>query len=456
MKARFKNIVTGAEFAEPYSNWTSFGLLYPNTTESFELFVSHVYGSLQLSVPRGKYFVGVQYIWRVWDGQRWFWSPSYTRWGPPSLGWYQYWASGAYLDTTYCDTRIPQIAIPDSSVCGYLCSGADSAAAAEAAPAVQFALRLRHLRRSTPSGAAAQVGYTCGDDPATIVGTPRSDEIRGTPEADVIVALQGDDIVLGRDGSDIVCAGPGNDHVAGDAGDDVLLGDNGHDFLTGNDGNDTISAQRGDDIVHAGAGIDIVEGGVGRDQMFGGGQELDIVAYLFSKVGVDVDFGSGVGPQGDSFTGFNAVVGSPHDDTLLGTDGEQWIVPLEGADVVDGGAGYDVVAYLLASQAVEVDLSAGIGSGEGRDILESLENVVGSSHDDVIMGSPTYNLLLGREGNDALDGVGGDDILLGEAGDSDRCINGDFFIECENQAEDVVTPQVGDAPPQDNPPPPPE
>ena len=76
--------------------------------------------------------------------------------------------------------------------------------------------------------------------------------------------------------------------------------------------------------------------------MSGGGDSLDIVAYLFSPAGVGVNFATGTtygGGGRDRFIGFNAILGSQYDDYIKGTTGEQWFVPLAGDDRVYGGAG---------------------------------------------------------------------------------------------------------------------
>ena len=108
------------------------------------------------------------------------------------------------------------------------------------------------------------------------------------------------------------------------------------------------------------------------------------------------------------------------------------IVPLAGDDRVNGRSGRDIIVYLLAEQGVTVDLSAGSSGGQGSDRLAGLESVVGTQYADELMGDAGYNYLLGMQGNDVLDGIAGDDTL--EAGEGeDRCVNGAFYVDCENQ-----------------------
>ena len=52
----------------------------------------------------------------------------------------------------------------------------------------------------------------------------------------------------------------------------------------------------------------------------------------------------------------------------------------------------------------------------GADTLDSIENAVGSRHDDIIAGTGLANVLRGGNGNDRLLGMNGDDALYGGAG----------------------------------------
>ena len=48
--------------------------------------------------------------------------------------------------------------------------------------------------------------------------------------------------------------------------------------------------------------------------------------------------------------------------------------------------------------------------------LTSVENVIGTVHDDLLTGNADNNVLSGRNGRDVLDGGGGDDTLVGGSG----------------------------------------
>ena len=94
----------------------------------------------------------------------------------------------------------------------------------------------------------------CSGSRATIVGSPRNDQLAGTRATDTIAGLAGNDTIRGRGGSDDICGGKdgdrlvgggGGDSISGGPGGDVLVGGPGSDLLLGGPGNDTVRA-RGD------------------------------------------------------------------------------------------------------------------------------------------------------------------------------------------------------------------
>lgn len=81
------------------------------------------------------------------------------------------------------------------------------------------------------------------------------------------------------------------------------------------------------------------------------------------------------------------IIGTPQDDSIPGTNGDDVIVALGGNDTIDGGNGNDVIC--------------------------------GNGGDDEINGNNGIDLLFGSFGNDTLNGGNGDDSLNGGAGDDD-------------------------------------
>ena len=108
------------------------------------------------------------------------------------------------------------------------------------------------------------------------------------------------------------------------------------------------------------------------------------------------------------------LVGQAGNDELLGEGDNDALIGGAGSDRLDGGAGTDVAIY-ENSTAVTVDLSLGTAK-EGSDSIDTLvgvENIIGSSYGDRLLGNDGVNSLTGGDGADLLIGKGGDDLILG-------------------------------------------
>ena len=180
-------------------------------------------------------------------------------------------------------------------------------------------------------------------------------------------------VINGTSGVDTLNGTYGVDIISGLAGNDKLYGYEGDDYLDGGDGHDKIWGNEGDDTILAGAGHDTIYGGDGHNTMFG-------------DAGKDR---------------FYITVGS--------------------TNAIDGGAGLDHVTYAFFNDSVNVDLEAGTvdhnGDGSIDDTLISIEQVYGSTANDIILGDSSANTLLSNSGDDYIDGRGGADTLAGNRGD---------------------------------------
>ncbi len=132
----------------------------------------------------------------------------------------------------------------------------------------------------------------------------------------------------------------------GGDGNDSLLGGSGNDLLEGLAGNDTLRGGAGNDTLNGGTGNDLLDGGFGFDL-------LDCAA---ASAAVSVDLGTGLASGGlgnDRLSGFESVLGSAWNDTLLagrlaarlaGGGGNDRLTGGDAADTLDGGAGNDTLA----------------------------------------------------------------------------------------------------------------
>ena len=83
-----------------------------------------------------------------------------------------------------------------------------------------------------------------------------------------------------------------------------------------------------------------------------------------------------------------------------------------GNDRLDGGSGVDTADYGSVMAGVNVNLMTGAATGDGNDVLESIENVRGGSGNDTIIGDARNNYIDGGAGADVLTGNGGADSFL--------------------------------------------
>ncbi|HEX6375690.1 MAG TPA: hypothetical protein VFZ91_08205 [Allosphingosinicella sp.] len=259
---------------------------------------------------------------------------------------------------------------------------------------------------------------------AIINGTSGDDSLNGTPNDDTITGFEGNDSIRGLQGDDTI-----------DGGDD-------HDFMRGNEGNDIILGGSGDDYLDGGEGDDLLDGGSGWDR----------VTYAPSATGgvyVDLNIqgvAQNTGQGNDTLIGIEHLSGTPFNDTLIGTDGDNWLwggsdgLGNSGSDaifanggndlvevgagnnIVDGGSGIDTLSLFgnatdIGPAGVTVFLNMDFSyqdTEQGMMILSGFENLSGSIYDDFLVGNGDANVLAGDQGNDELHGGLGSDTLYGD------------------------------------------
>lgn len=254
--------------------------------------------------------------------------------------------------------------------------------------------------------------------------------------------------VVGSAHNDTLSALEAGSVLYGGGGDDTLIGRSGNDTLYGGDGNDTLNSGDGNNLLYGGAGDDLLVGGSGVNGFFGGAGS-DTVDYSASNAGVEVNLATGVGAggyaEGDSYNSIENVIGSDQDDILIGNnqnnileggegndlliagggnnqlfggDGDDTLRSGAGSNLLDGGDGNDTVSYENSTAAVNVNLNEGTASGgfAAGDTLVSIENIIGSAFNDVLVGDNNDNQLFGGAGDDLLIGLEGANFFDGGAG----------------------------------------
>ncbi|WOF72519.1 putative Ig domain-containing protein [Parvibaculaceae bacterium PLY_AMNH_Bact1] len=325
-------------------------------------------------------------------------------------------------------------------------------------------------------------------------GTFAADLLTGDDEINHLQGFAGNDTLLGQGGDDVLIGGAGEDVLSGGEGIDTadysgaasrvavdlvggntdtgidgavyggseavndsltqienVAGSNYADSLAGDDKANVLSGGAGDDWLNGREGNDTLIGGVGADRLLGG-EGLDTADYSASGSSVTVDLQAGIGSggtaAGDTLVDIESVVGSAHADTLtaadmangstlLGGAGDDVLISGTGADVLDGGEGSDTVDYSSSVDRVIADLDNGQGTygSADDDVLLNIENVIGTSSNDVLIGSQFANTLDGGSGDDVLrGGVGADALIGGEGSDT-----ADYQTATSGVSLDLVT-----------------
>ena len=169
-----------------------------------------------------------------------------------------------------------------------------------------------------------------------------------------------------------------------------------------------------------------------------------ISVNLASRSVIDDGFGNA-----DVITGtgaINELRASSYNDTIIGSDADEYFILQSGTDVLDGGGGIDTLRLNRngVGDAV-VNLADGTASGTwgGSAFSYSLSNIervfgsidgtntlVGDGGDNVLQGGSGNDTIDGGAGNDVLNGLQGDDSLQGGAGDDEIYLgNGNSQID---------------------------
>ena len=228
----------------------------------------------------------------------------------------------------------------------------------------------------------------------------------------------------------ILKEGSGNINGTGNGLDNNILGNSGNNFLVGGLGNDTLNGGGGTDTASytTSANINATLGLNGANGS-ATGEGTDVLINIENLKG-----GSG----NDDFKGnekANKLEGGGGNDTLNGGAGNDTLIGGAGADVLVGGDGNDTASY-EGSTAVNVSLVTGATNTEGGlqgDTLSGIENLIGSSANDVLTGDANANRLDGGDGNDRLVGGGEADTLVGGAG-NDTYVIGNTGVTIEDSA----------------------
>ena len=315
--------------------------------------------------------------------------------------------------------------------------------------------------------------------------------------------------ITGSDYADILIGNSAVNEIKAGFGDDILYGGTGNDILNGEGGNDTVSyvledsssvnislqnttatvtgtnnytdnlvsienaiGTNGDDIIEGNSGDNTLKGGAGNDTLsYANATSLDTTGVYVDLSDADGKIDT-VNAGEDTISGFENILGSNFDDTLIGDNsantitggiGNDTITGKGGLDTLKGGTGNDIfkitdadvdgvndiidgegntdtLDYSSLSNTHHVDINLSTTTPKAdilnasntildSDNITSIENVIGTSNSDTLIGNSSSNKLEGGEGDDTINGGAGIDSLYGDSGD-------DTFIQNDTETTD--------------------
>jgi Ca2+-binding RTX toxin-like protein len=293
-------------------------------------------------------------------------------------------------------------------------------------------------------------------------GTMFADNLTGSAVDNTFVGLGGNDVIIGGDGFDSVnysidAANGGAAGVNVNLATGVAIDGFGNtDTLSGIQsvrGTNQIDTLTGSGYVgfnqesFAGlGGADIITGGLGYDEV-----RYDLDASNGGAGAVNVNLNNGTATDGfgaiDTLSGIENVRGTLLADVITGDAFNNVFRGLAGADIMDGGAGSDTVAYdqdfnVGGNFGVTVNLannSATDGFGNS-DTIVNFENVRGTKFVDTLTGDANDNDFTGLAGNDVFfGGAGSDEVRY----DQDEYRGGTFGGVTVNFATNTATDGFG-------------
>ncbi len=198
-------------------------------------------------------------------------------------------------------------------------------------------------------------------------GNANPNTLRGGNVGDTLSGVAGNDILEGGEGNDNLYGGADDDILDGGAGLDDLYGGAGNDALDGGAEDDRLYGGNGDDTLNGGAGVDTLNGNAGADRLDGGAGVADWVSYSTSALGVRVNLGrTGTDAQVDFDTpNLNEAVGDilNNIENILGSSKGDWLTGNGDANILRGGAGDDTLEGGAGADSYL------FGSGDGTDTI---------------------------------------------------------------------------------------
>jgi len=210
-------------------------------------------------------------------------------------------------------------------------------------------------------------------------------------------------------------------------------------------GNDLFQGDASDSMVSYTGGLDAYDGGGGNDTINYGAYDYAVEVNLLNAFARTMDQDNvvtGTFREITSLANFEDVIGSVYNDILTGTnednvlsggDGDDVLDgrggddllnagagndrilmrPDTGADVIDGGEGFDFLEARTFGTGVTLNLK----DGDGDDTIINVEGLIGTVFSDTLIGDAGNNVFRPLFGiQDVIDAGDGDDLIIFESG----------------------------------------
>jgi Ca2+-binding RTX toxin-like protein len=323
--------------------------------------------------------------------------------------------------------------------------GGNDLVAASTSYALNAGAEVETVSTTNAAGFAA-IALTGNEFGQTIIGNAGNNFLYGGGGADILNGGAGDDVIIvDADDQVVEATGGGNDLVAAlasyalNAGAEVEIlstingGSNAAIALTGNEFGQLLLGNAGNNFLYGFGGADILNGGAGDDVIIvdaddqvveatGGGNDLVAsVSNYVLNAGAEVEILSTTNGGGNATI---ALTGNEYGQTIIGNAGNNFLYGLGGADILDGGAGNDVIIVdgddlVIEAAGGDNDLVAALTSytlNAGAEV-ETLSTTNGGGNAAIALtGNAFGQTIIGNAGSNVLNGGGGADSLQGQGG----------------------------------------
>jgi Ca2+-binding RTX toxin-like protein len=322
---------------------------------------------------------------------------------------------------------------------------------------------------TAPDAADSFLGGADGVDGDTVTYAPRDDDVNAS--------------IGGTGGSEGDAIDAGVENLTGGDGDDTLTGDNDTNRLDGANGDDVLAGSQ----ASGADGADVLVGGAEGTPGGQHGTLGDLATYFNRADGITANLTTGAGGaagEGDAIdatverltggSGSDVLTGDAGNNRIEGGGGDDFIAggatsTNDGIDVFVGGvngAAGDTASYASRTDPLVIDIGGGANDGAGGcpagggceddDVQATIENLVGGSGPDTLIGSAAANVLVGGFGSDIINTLGGADRVEARdgvvdtidcGGDSDTAVTDSNPPETATQCETVNSGDFNPSPP---------